>query len=187
MPGRPVAGPGDRAVLPGCPGVSGWQAASGCVSSGGGTSVRSRPAPGSSFRRCKTSPRNPSLGKTTGAKPLGPYPAQFHGRLRILGGVAAALGSGLCWGGSCLCGARENGQNGLEGSSLTQWETPSIWRASNCIRQVIMGATGWRPVCRGPVSAIARRCPVCIRGRAIPQSLVAGGERPWRAPIQPFQ
>ena len=81
LPGRPVAGPGDRAVPPGCPGVSGWQPVSAGVSSGVGTSLRSRPAPGSSFRRCKTSLRNPTLGKTTVAKPLGPYPARFHSRL----------------------------------------------------------------------------------------------------------
>ena len=31
-------------------------------------------------------PHNPSLGKTTGAKPLGPYPARFHSSLRILEG-----------------------------------------------------------------------------------------------------
>ena len=38
--------------------------------------------PAAAFRRCKTSPRNPGFGKTTGPMPFrGPYPARFHGRL----------------------------------------------------------------------------------------------------------
>ena len=87
LPGRPVAGPGDRAGLPGCPGVSGWHAASVGVSSGGGTHPRSRPAPDSRNRRCRTSPRNQTLGKTTAATPLlwPSRPARFHSRLRAVG------------------------------------------------------------------------------------------------------
>ena len=70
VPGRPVGGPGDRAVLPDFAGVAAWRAASVRVSSGLGTHPRSRPAPDSSSRRCKTSPRNPTLDKTTAATPL---------------------------------------------------------------------------------------------------------------------
>ena len=48
---------------------------------------RSRPAPDNRNRRCKTSPRNPTLGKTTAATPLlwPSRPARFHSRLRAVG------------------------------------------------------------------------------------------------------
>ena len=43
-------------------------------------------APDSRNGRCKTSPRNPILGKTTAATPLlWPRPARFHSRLRTVG------------------------------------------------------------------------------------------------------
>ncbi len=70
VPGRPAAGPGDRAVLPGFPGVSGWRCDVVAVALCSGSHPRSRPAPGSSSRRCKTSPRNPTLDSTTLATPL---------------------------------------------------------------------------------------------------------------------
>ena len=68
--GSPVGGRGDRAGLPGFAGSAGWQAAAVAAALSVGTSPRSRPAPGSRNCRCRTSPRNPTHGKTTAVTPL---------------------------------------------------------------------------------------------------------------------
>ena len=73
VPGRPAAAGNDRPGPPDPARSGGSLAASGPVSSGGGTPLRSRPAPDSKTGRCRTPPRNPTLGKTTVAtRLLGP-------------------------------------------------------------------------------------------------------------------
>ena len=69
-PGSPAGAGNDRPEPPGSAGSGGWHAASVPVSSGAGTHPRSRPAPDSRNRRCKTSTRNPNHGKTTAVTPL---------------------------------------------------------------------------------------------------------------------
>ena len=68
--GSPVGGRGDRAGLPRFAGSGDWQAAAVAAALSVGTCPRSRPAPDSRNCRCRTSPRNPTHGKTTAVTPL---------------------------------------------------------------------------------------------------------------------
>ena len=67
--GRPVGGPGDRAGLPDSAGVAGWHSAGVAVARARGSGLRSRPAPGSRTRRCRTPRRIPRRGTPAVATP----------------------------------------------------------------------------------------------------------------------
>ena len=92
--GRPVGGPDDRAGLPDSAGVAGWRSAGVAVARARGSGLRSRPAPGSRTRRCRTPRRIPRRGTPAVATPRR-WPSRPHaGRVSTAGCRRGVTGGG---------------------------------------------------------------------------------------------
>ena len=90
VPGRPVAGRGDRAVPPGFAGAAGWRPAVGAAALSIGSARRSIGAPGHNDDRSRTPRHSRPPGRTSAAEALRRSPPP---PLRREGTTAARLGN----------------------------------------------------------------------------------------------